>query len=353
MPPAKKSDPELSSGSKRARPKVVSAKKAAEERKARAGEIKTLREWFDEAMPAIWEYEDADAAGQALSNAPELEDWLYSDSCLWNSGDRLLQREAWLAYFRHQLGQTFQTHDQCKAMFEKMADRGILVKCVERDPQADLPGGWKKFGDGEQKPATIYGVSYNLPDGLPISRQDIAEFRQLYRDMRSRTQEAVKQFRQERIDEFVGKADIDSTDAIAGQHGIFFLDVPPEMVDDKKRPGKTFTHQGCRLLVKYYNNRLLIMDVVNELGGGGMGVAEANARKAMAHHPQISASLVFSGKAGKTGLLGHMLVRGFDAILNPPAETAPVAKPKPRKSRAKKPKTKKARKAAAAEAAAA
>lgn len=349
MPPTNKTDPEPSSGSKRARPKVISAKKAAEARQARKPEIKGLLDWFAEAMQAIWEYEDADADDKALSNAPELEAWLYSSNCLWNSGDELLQRTAWFAYFRHQFGQTFQTHDQCKGMFEKMEEKGVLVKCKEPDPQADLPGGWKKFGEGEKKVATIYGSSYNLPGGLPFIRQDIAEFRQLYKGLRKRTQEAVKKYRTDRREELANQATIDPMQALNdSQHGIFTLDVPPQTVDDKKRPGKTFTHQGCRLLVKYFGNRLLVLDVVNEVGGGGMGVAENNVRKAMGRHPQISASSIFAGRVGAAGLLGHMLVRGFeDAIENLAGNAKIEAKAKAKKAKARKPmakpRTKKAR----------
>jgi len=307
------------------RPKAaLSAKQLAKQNAGRAEEARDLEQWIEVGMTSVDEYEsvDQDTQAQLYDGIVAIEKYLYGKECLFNP-DRFLQRVAVLSYFRHQFGRTFDNHDNCRDMFDWMVRQRVLDS-VSPDPHADLPGGMVKFAGGK-KPATIYGVSYYFPEGLPLVRKDILEFRKLCQHLRERTQTEVRKNRQERTKDLEGQATGTAADAMAGKHVKFVLNVQPHTEPDKKRPGKMFTHQGGPLLIEFAGPQLYVLDAVNEIGNGGMGVFEAAVRKILDRRPRLSAKDIFAGKT--SGLLSNMIVRGLrSAGLLPPEEPKPETK---------------------------
>ncbi len=308
------------------RPKAaLSAKQLAKQNASRAQEAKELEEWIETGMTSVDEYEsvDQDTQAQLYDGIVAIEKYLYSKECLFNP-DRFLQRVAVLVYFRHQLARTFSDHDACRDMFDWMVRQRVL-DLVSPDPHADLPGGMVKFAGGK-KPATIYGVSYYFPEGLPLVRKDILGFRKLCHGLRERTQAAVRKNRQERAKELEGQVTGTAADAMAGKKVKFVLDVQPHTEPDKKRSGKMFTHQGGRMLIEFAGSQLFVRDVVNEVGNGGMGVFEAAVCKIMDRQPKLVAKDIFAGKSN--GLLSGMVVRGLRSAGLLPEPEEPTTKAK-------------------------
>lgn len=310
-------------------PVIRSAKKLAEENVARIEQAAGFRDWMAVTLPRMDEYMAADASTQAQMKG-EVEmarQYLYG---ILDHQDPVIQREAWMTMLRYRLGQTFKTHQAAGEMFERMAAQDLLIPTNVPDAKALLPGGMNtKYG----KPNSIYGVTYNLPAGVPLADKDVVELRKLYNDFRNRTMEGVKQTRRERAAVLATKATITLEQCLDHVPGIVLFEVGPAEIADKDGDGnggakKKNFYQGGTLLMQSDGNRLYIVDVINEPGNGGMGTFETNIREAMAMRPEpfllidptfklVPAKIEVGNLSwelkGKILMLSHVVIRAIRA----------------------------------------
>ena len=326
---------EIEQAVKAAPPQIRSAKEVAEQTAARAKEAEGFADWLASALPRLDEYEAAPAGVQAQMR-DEVEvarDYLRG---ILNHQDDMVRRAAWMAMLGYRLGQTFKTHEYCQEMFDRMVGQGLLIPTNRPDAEAALPGG---VVDG-YGPSTIYGQTYNLPNRVKFGEKDIADLRARAKDLRTRTQAAVKHDRRVRADELASRATISLEQCRDHIPGLVVFDVATREVNNGE--GKK-TQQGGRLLMKSDGTKLYLEDAVNEPGYGGIGVFERKIREMMAMRskPHLFIDATFGGKKphfrpgsmpqemiNKVFLLACMVIRAIEEVsldAKPQTQEAPEA----------------------------
>lgn len=230
-----------------------------------------VTQWATTALTWLANY-DASIQAKRDRFADEAEKYRKTLAGLLNHENTTIRRAAWLALFIFRFGQTHNSHADVAQLLANMVKSSQLVLTT---------------GEGS---IAAQGKRYNFPLDSCFEEEHVIQIQQAFRAMLTRVWAAVREQWKAKMETLPRLATISLDDLAAGNPGVCVIDVPAQVTKGDEEDERPLRLEGGRLVVNSDGEKIIIVDVVNEVKGWGN--FEHSVRDAMALRPPLFLKVV-------------------------------------------------------------